>query len=85
MTETAGRSCSRSIRVASSLKLIAVRADNEEHAAHAAPPAMACPGFLCDGDQDPSGAQHRPGTGHGLTANRVDQHIDITDLVLEPA
>src|SRR5215510_9680362 len=46
---------------------------------------MACVGFLGDGDQDSPAAQHRPGPGQDLSAHRVDHHIDITDLVFEPA
>src|SRR5262249_34948807 len=66
-------------------QLAAIGSDDEVHAAYVTAPAMTCVGFLCDGDQDPAAAQYRPGTGQGLTAYRVNHHIDITDLILEPA
>lgn len=36
-----------------------------------------------DADQDSTGAQHAPGAGLGDAAHRVDDHVDVGDVVLE--
>ena len=38
-----------------------------------------------DVDQDPAAAQDRPGPAGGGPAHRVDHHVHVADLVLEPA
>ena len=66
-------------------KLAAVGLDDKEHTADVAAPRRGRAGFLGDGDQDAAAAQQRPGACGGTAADRVDDDVNVVDVVLEPA
>ena len=65
-------------------QLRAIGLDNEVAAANIVSAALAVR-RLGDGHQDPAGARHPPGPGHGVTADGIYHHIDVAELIFEPA
>jgi hypothetical protein len=68
--ETAGRSCPSSTRLASFRSWRLVGPDHEVQAVNVVAAPAAWARLLCDGDQGPAAARHRPGTGGGGAADR---------------
>src|SRR6185369_3844177 len=55
------------------------------HAANVVAAAFGLVRLFRDVDQDPAAAQHRPRPFGGGSAHRVDHHVYVADVVLEPA
>ena len=84
VSPTRGRSWRAMIRPGQLAELGAVGLDDEVDAGGSGRPGVAVAGRLGDRDQSAAGAQHPPGPGHGLTADRIDDDVDVADLILEP-
>ena len=64
-------------------ELVATRLHDEKEATRAMPRRLVGCDGRCDGNEHAVVAEHLPGTGDGVAAHRIEDQIDVAQLILE--